>query len=400
MHFVKYWHLVKSKLGVILLVTLIWLIADRMIEYLMPIYLESLGKSYFEIGLLLSLTALGGFLFDWPLGNLSDSTSRRKIMVTSVILSIIASVMIFVFEVNWILAILMLIWGIAYQMWSVPRDAYLAAHTDHNKRSREYGLFNEVIDIAETLGPLICGALILYLGYSGIINIYAIMLGFAAVIVIFFIKETDHRSMLKAIPLSFKLSAFISDLKELKHLGALGLLLLFYSFSFMALDNVIFLFEPLFCTSEGMGLSISLAGLLMAFFSIPGILFSYLFGLIADKIGKKIVLFVGMVCVGLSLIFFGSTQSIFLLFVFASLYSLGAAMFLPALNGLIVDLSYGRQKGKIAGLWDSFTDFGYFIGPVIGGVIAEFYGLREVYISLGIFFIAISLPLVFFTKRK
>ncbi|MDD4983407.1 MAG: MFS transporter [Candidatus ainarchaeum sp.] len=400
MHFIKYGHLVKSKFGVILLATLIWLAADRMLEYVMPLYLEGIGKSYFEIGLLLSLTALGGLLFDWPLGNLSDATSRRKIMFTSVILSIIASALIFIFEINWVLTILILVWSIAYQMWCVPRDAYLAAHTDHNKRSREYGLFNEVVDIAETIGPLICGALLLYLGYSGIVSIYAVMLGIAALIILFFIAETDHRSMLKAIPQSFKFSAFIRDLKELKYLGSFGLLLLFYSFSFMALDNVIFLFEPLFCTSGGLGLSLSLAGLLMAFFSIPGILFSYLFGLIADKIGKKKVLFAGMICIGLSLILFVSTKNIVLLFAFASLYSIGAAMFLPSLNGLIVDLSFGHQKGKIVGLWDSFTDLGYFIGPLIGGIIAEFYGLREVYISLGVFFIAISLLIFFFVKRK
>ena len=400
MHLIKYGHLVKSKFGVILLATLIWLTADRMFGYILPVYFEGLGKSYFEIGLLLSLVALGGFLFDWPLGNLADATSRRKMMVTGAILSIIAASLIFVFKVDWILAILLLIWGIAYQIWCVPRDAYIAAYTDKNKRSVEYGLLNEIKDIAETLGPIICGALFLYLGYSGIVSTYALLFGIAALVVIVFIAETNHKSMLKAIPKCFNFSAFLKDLKELKHLGLFGLLLLFYAFTFTALDNVIYIFEPLFCTSGGLGLSLSLAGLLMAFFSLPGILFSYLFGLIADKIGKKKILFSGMICIGMSLILFVSTRNIILLFAFAALYSLGAAMFLPSLNGLIVDLSYKHQKGKIVGLWDSFIDFGYFIGPVVGGLIAQIYGLREVYISLGVFFIVISFLLVFFVKRK
>jgi len=391
---------ITSKIGIIFLITLFWLTADRMLEFIFPVYLEGLGKSYFEIGLLLSLTALGGLLSDWPLGNLADRASRKKMMVSSVIFSIIFACLIFVFNVDWALALLITLWGVSYQLWTVPRDALLASETDKEKRSREYGLFSEIIATADTFGPLIAGIILVYLGYYGVLGIYSIMLGIAALIVILFIKETNHKSLLKSIPKSFKIFAFVREIKEIKYLGALGLLLLFYSFVFTAMDYVVFIFEPLFCGPDGLGIPLYLAGLLMTFFSIPGIFFSYPLGILADKIGKKKVLFVGMISIGASLIMFSITENIILLFGCAALYSIGSAMFSPAIDGLIVDLSYKHTKGKIVGIWDSFLDLGYFVGPIMGGIIAQFQGLREVYLYLGIFFMAISLLLIFFVKRK
>jgi MFS family permease len=68
---------------------------------------------------------------------------------------------------------------------------------------------------------------------------------------------------------------------------------------------------------------------------------------------------------------------------------------LPALNGLIIDLSYKQRKGKIAGIWDLFMDTGYVIGPILGGWIASHFGLRIVFSVIGMVFLtSVSILLI------
>ena len=170
-----------------------------------------------------------------------------------------------------------------------------------------------------------------------------------------------------------------------------------FSLLFTMWEQILWTFEPLFYGPDVLNIPIELGGLLLAFFSIPGIFLSYPAGRIADKIGKKLMLFIGLMIIGISLILFSLSHNLILVFAMALLISVGWAISLPALDGMIIDLTYRQKKGEATGIWDFFMDVGFVIGPIVGGLIAELFGVRNVFLLMGVLFL---ISTVFLAVKK
>lgn len=399
MHLIRNRRLLNSKIFVILLVVFVWLIADNLLEFVFPTYLEKAGKSYAEIGVLLSVISISGLLIDLPMGALSDRASRKTLMISGLVLAIISTILIFSFKGDILLAAAFLFWGLAYQAWKVPKDAYFASLTKKDHRATSYGFEAEVKYGGQTIGPLIGGFVLTYLGFAGIISFYVVFLIIAIFILFIFVKETNHRPMMHALSKSGKFSTLLKEVKNLRMFGFLGVLLLYLALLFTIWEEVLFVFEPLFYGPDVLNLSPKMGGVLLACFSLPGLFLSAPFGKLADKVGKKTILVTGLLIIGLSLLVFSRSSSLFIVFALALLISIGWVLSMVALNALIVDLSYDHKKGEIVGLWNFFMDIGFVIGPLIGGLIAEVWGVRNVFLTIGVVFLASSLLMLMVSHK-
>lgn len=400
MQILKSRRLLNKKIFVILLITFIWLMADNLLEFVFPTYLESVGKSYVEIGLLLSLVSIAGVLVDLPMGSLSDKASRRKLMISGLVLSIVAGILIFSLDGDLFLACSFLLWGFAYQVWRVPRDAYYASVTNKKHRAESYGFDAEVKYLGQTIGPLIGGFVLLYFGFTGILSFYSLFLFFAVLSLFFLVKESNHRSLGSAIFCLRNPSNYVSELKEFRSFGLFGVVLLFFALLMTAWEQVLFTFQPLFYGPDVLNIPPNLGGLLLASFSLPGIFLSFFIGRLADKAGKRIALLVGLVVMGVSLILFSQLHDLVSIFLLALSISVGWVVSVISLNALIVDLSYGHKKGEVVGVWDFFMDIGFVIGPVIGGFVAEIFGVRAVFFLMGFVFLTSSLLVLMIKDKK
>jgi len=393
MHILKHGRLIHKKLLIILAVTLLWWIADFALEFSFPTYLEGSGKSYLEIGALLSIAAGAGILIDLPIGSLSDKTSKRRLMVVGLTLAAISSAMIFYSKGNIALAASFFVWGLAFQTWRVPRDAFFASQTDHFSRGQEYGLDMEVKYLGQSVGPLIGGFILAYVGFHGIVGFYGMLLLLGILILAVCLKEADHSTLSAAIG-SCKTASFVpSSLKELRAMGTFGLTLLFFALMFTAWEQILLTFQPLFYGPDVLDMPPQLGGLLMASFSLPGIFLSYPSGKLADRFGKKRVLTLGLLVMGVALILFSSSQTVTDAFAFALLTSVGWVLSLPALNGLIIDLATDHTKGCVAGLWGLFMDLGFVCGPLVGGLVAQYSGVKSTFFLIGVLFLGSTLLL-------
>ncbi len=400
MHLIKHRKHLRSGVLLMSIVTLIWFVADFFLEFSFPTYLQGLNKSYLQIGILLSMASVSGMLVDMPIGALSNLASRRKLMISGLIILIFSSILIFFLHLSWALVLIFLLWGIGFQIWKVPRDAQYASLTTEKNRGALYGLELDLRYIGQTAGPIIGGLTLVYLGFTGIFSIFTVLLIMMILTLLVFMKETNHRSILKEVSHTARWSSFVKDVKSIKALGTMGLALLIFSLLFTAWEQIVWTFGPLFYGPDVLNLSPSLGGLLMACFYVPGIFLSYYFGKMADKVGKKNTLVMGVFLLGIAIISFSFTKNVVVVFLQALLVSFGIVMSLPALDGLIVDLSYKQKKGKIAGIWDFFMDVGYVIGPIGGGLIADSFGLRAVFLCTGILFILSAIVFLFLKHRE
>jgi len=388
----------RSKFWTIVFLTLIWVIADNVLEFVFPTHLESIGKSYLLIGLFLSLPAIIGLAIDLPLGNLSDTWSRKKLMIIGLVLSPIFAIMIFIFKSNLLLLLLFLLWGLGFQIWTVPRSAYFARLTAREKRSQQYGTDIQFFYIGETVGPLIAGVLLSSLGEISNVAFYVSMCLIAALLIALLVKDgKDHGG-----PFSRKLwrseKSVAKDLRLLKSsAGGYVYSLLGITVLFTSLAGAVYALEPLFYSSYK--LSPVVGGIILASFYLPAIFLGAPFGKLADRYGKKPMLLAGLLIAGISLVAFGLSTNMLMLIAFAALNSVGIILSRPALSGLVVDLAYKHRKGEFAGIWSLFSDLGFVIGPILAGVLAQFSSIGGAFIVFGGITLLLAAVLALVRKR-
>jgi len=122
--------------------------------------------------------------------------------------------------------------------------------------------------------------------------------------------------------------------------------------------------------AEGLNISEREVGLLITFYTLPGVLLAPLLGLLADRLGRKKVLFPSLLLFGFAGAACSLGRELWLLLILRFLQGIGAAS-LAFLNlTLIGDLYSGRERSRAVGYNEgiiSATEAAY---PLLGGMLA------------------------------
>ncbi len=110
--------------------------------------------------------------------------------------------------------------------------------------------------------------------------------------------------------------------------------------------------------------------------ALSGLLTSYIFGRLADRIGRKpLILFsqigFSIVMLSYSLITYKSYA-----YLIQILEGLSWAMLGVAAPALIADLSKREERGEAMGIYSTTWNLGWVIGPIFGGFLSENFGFR------------------------
>ena len=387
--------------GVILIcmISTVWFTGNMALEYFFPIYLQSIGGSFLQIGALLSIASFSGLLIDMPIGKLSDMADKRTIMKFGLIISPLFAFVILTVSNFWILIFALFMWGVGFQTWKIARDTFLAESAKPRHRAEAAGAGEESLALGAVLGPALAGFVLVYFGGMGILAVYAGLCLLAAFLVHKYVRG-------RGMPVGKGLRTLIRDhhffreeIDNFRAFGFEGIVLLYLAFLLMMLQYMIFMLEPLMYTVPGVELTIRTGGILLAVFSVPAVLFSVPFGRMADKVGKRKVFVAGIVLEAFGLYFFANSLSFLMLILFAFISSVGFALALPALDGLIVDKTRRHSRGSQIGLWGAFMDAGYIMGPLVAGILAQSFGIIMTF-KIMAFILASSTVLVVLLEEK
>lgn len=130
----------------------------------------------------------------------------------------------------------------------------------------------------------------------------------------------------------------------------------------------------------------SLGSWLIIAFALPQFLFSPLIGALSDKFGRRPILLIALLGMGLDYIFHALAPSIALLFIGRIFAGICGASFTTA-SSYIADISTPDKRAQNFGLIGVAFGVGFILGPVIGGLSAH-WGVRVP------FWIAASLSLI------
>jgi len=126
-------------------------------------------------------------------------------------------------------------------------------------------------------------------------------------------------------------------------------------------------------------------GWLIFTFAFMQFLFAPLLGILSDKFGRRPVLLIALFGLGIDFLIHGFAPNIYWLFVGRVLAGIGGASFTVA-TAYIADISTPEKKAQNFGIMGAAFGLGFIIGPLLGGVFAQ-WGVRvPFFIAAGLSF--------------
>lgn len=129
---------------------------------------------------------------------------------------------------------------------------------------------------------------------------------------------------------------------------------------------------PIFATQ--LGANGFMVGVIAMSYSLFQFLFAPFWGNLSDRVGRRPILLISIVIMAGSYVMFAHANTLFLLLLSRVLAGVGAAN-ISAAQAYISDISKPEERVKNFGIIGAAFGLGFIIGPMIGGIIKETYGV-------------------------
>jgi len=372
-------------LQVLLLTIFVAMLGLGIVGPIMPIYAETFGASYIQIGLLSSAWSISRFIFSTPAGRLSDSTSKKRVIQGGLLIySLVSLLYVFAADFNWLL-VFRFIHGIGSAMASPIAMAYAAELAPIGQEGKYMGTMNLAMFGGMGIGPLIGGSLSDFFGLSVPFYVMCGLTAFSLLLTSIFLPNEGadaNRIHVKRPPL-------IDLLKNRVLLGCF----IYRAINSLGISSIMG-FLSLYMASSvvdgGLGLSITEAGTVLSVGQVAGALMQRPSGNLADRYNKgHLIMLGGLVgSIGMALFVFSST---FLHVMLTRLvFALGTALISPALSSIAAIEGRRYGAGTTMSVLESAMSLGMMMGPLISGVLADLFTLKPIFwVGSGISFFGI-----------
>lgn len=144
--------------------------------------------------------------------------------------------------------------------------------------------------------------------------------------------------------------------------------------------------------------SVAYAGLAVSVYQVVMVALQTPFGRLADKYGRKPFILAGIAIHALATLLIGASSSIAMLLALRALQGLGASLEGPASQALVADLVPHAKRGAVMGQYSMMINLGWFVGPVVGGIIADATDVRTPFYICSLLVTLSFFPIAFYVK--
>lgn len=120
------------------------------------------------------------------------------------------------------------------------------------------------------------------------------------------------------------------------------------------------------------------------------------FGRLADIHGRRKVFTYGIIIYTIASLLAGFSTSGMIILLFSFLQGLGSAMIFATGVAILISVYPHKMRGRVLGIYITAVYLGLFIGPLLGGFLAQTFGWRSIYLAnvpVGLFALAMILTM-------
>jgi MFS family permease len=369
----------RSPLLPIFLIVMVDVLGLTIILPLLPFYAERLGASPTVVGLLVSTYAACQLIAGPVLGQISDRTGRRPLLLVSQLGTFIGFLILAWAGSLWVVFLSRVIDGLTAGNLSLAQ-AYISDVTKPEERAKSFGVIGVAFGIGFLIGPAISGYLSTYsyqypifaaaaLSATSILSTYFLLPGAPV------IPESEKRGG-PPLPAGRRLRALDwgNYLTYFKRPALAQLLWEFFAFafSFAIFMSGFALFAERRFTWNGHPFGVKEVGYIFAYVGFLGIILQGgLIGRLVKRFGETKLVSAGFISATVGFALIGFMYHLPGLLVASTLASFGTGVLRPALTSLITQHAGREEQGIVLGLTQSLMSVAQIVAPVIGGFLID-----------------------------
>ncbi|WP_434509639.1 multidrug efflux MFS transporter [Desulfitobacterium sp. AusDCA] len=370
----KYW---KRNLLICWFTMFVTTVGLSQIAPVLPLYIKQLGVSNMATieqlsGLAYGITYIVAAFFSPIWGSVADKVGRKPMILRACLgIAIVTFCIGLVHNISE-LVVLKALQG-AITGVGTACTTLIATQTDKEHAGWALGTLSTGLLAGSLLGPTIGGVIEKFLGLQYVFFITGALCMVAFLISLAFVKEEFVRSDKKAL-----------SMKDVWKLIPNPRLTIVLFLTFFILTIALNSIEPIVTVyvstlMRDTGDVALIAGLTFSASGLASILAAPSLGKASDKTGPHKIIFYGLIIGGLLFIPQAFLKQPWQLAALRFLFGLATAGLAPAINALVKLITPDEITGRIFGFLMSAQYFGIFGGSLLGGQVAAFFGIQNVF---------------------
>ena len=373
-----------------------------------------MGLTYSQIGFIMTCQYAAGAISNVPGGMLVDVWGKKgQLMALSLFWVGFPYLMMGFSSQYWMLLICVMLVGIGNNLWH-PTAIPLLGSMFPKRKGLALSLHGMGGNVGDALAPLAVGALLTTLSWREIVVLNVVPGAAMSMLILFFLgtmtfaPKTNAKASLEnsasgnasevVESKGQSLRSYVAGLRALMQTPGLFLLTLSSGFRSMT-QGTLLTFLPLYLANE-MHYDVFWVGAGMALLQLTGFIAAPIAGHLSDTMGRKNILMVsfGMSGVVLLLMTFagGSPWFVFLIAVLG--FFLYAAR--PIMQAWMLDATPKNMGGTAIGLMFGMQSGAQAIAPILGGIVADQYGLLAAFYLLAATIIIANIMVVWIPAQS
>jgi MFS family permease len=345
-------------------------ISSHMFNPYMPLYLQDLGASVSQVGMVFTLSMIVPLAFQILGGWVSDSIGRLQAVVIGSLAGSVGYVF-FIFADNWLMVLVGMAFSSVAGSFVAPSfQAFVAEQADPKRLGKAFGLTDGLFTVVGIIGPLLGGFLTDNYGFKSLVLVAGLSYMFATLIRMLIarndrvtVKTADKKGGLSWSKLK-------NSLGEMVALVAAGGIVTWMLITDGVMDVSFSLsgqFQSIYL-QDLQHFTVTQIGMLISFSSAVTMVVMLLGGGLSDKLGERMCIVVGGLLVGAGLGLFVLMNAFIWFVVSFGLIGIGSGLIGPAYKSLISKVIPARLRGTAFGLLSTSVGVISLPAPWIGGI--------------------------------
>jgi MFS family permease len=351
---------------------------------LLPIIGKELGLSYSQIGLIMTCQFIAGAVANVPGGILVDTVGRKGVLMATSLFWVGFPYLLMGFSHGYLmlLACVALV-GFGNSLWH-PTAIPTLARIFPERKGLVLSLHGMGGNMGDALAPMAVGALLTILTWRQVVVLNVIPGMVMAVMILAFLGTLQLGSKKKAAKDEGnvqRLGDYFRGVPALFRNRALVMITMGGAFRSLT-QNGILTFLPVYLAYE-MGYSPIWVGAAMFALQAAGFAASPIAGHLSDTMGRRSVLVTSMIMTGVVLVFMGFAGKTHAFIVFVAILGFFLYAIRPVLQAWLLETTPKNMGGTSIGILFGAQSLGSAVGPLIGGMIADRWGITATFWFLG-----------------